>query len=285
MEDIIWRDTDYDLLQALDHEEYERIEEYSRSNQFNLFVKWINGKYSELRKSLRLGSALLHYFERAIQSSQKLKAVFRLGALLGTIESIEKKLIEHSQDQWVKARYDKELSSIKHFDEIIELLQNNTVLTHTELCEKMGLKTSTLTEAIKKVIDVGAVSSTPSGKYKLYSLTDEGRRLARNIHRDNLKNDKIDILEAFRNELQKVNDRDEAKRILESLVAETNGTAVFPGEVLKIVYNENGTMQRDSYYVQFFDIAENTSTKMIAARKNELSQNNYIEIGGKENIA
>ena len=99
-----------------------------------------------------------------------------MGAFLGSIESYGNILYEKKNEQLVIDRIYKEGHTIKYLDNIVRLLENHGGLTHAELCKYLMLKTSTLSEAIKKVKEAGVINIHSSGKYKIYSLSDIGIR-------------------------------------------------------------------------------------------------------------
>ena len=142
--------------------------------QEQLLFDWTGEKRQEVRKELKYDSALLAYIERFLKKLDSSRhAALRLGALLGTVESLERLQYEQNQTAWAEARFSKE--PVKHLREVVQALETHGTMTHTELSEYLKMNAPTLTEAMKKIVNTGVVQTSSIGKYKLYSLTDEGQ--------------------------------------------------------------------------------------------------------------
>lgn len=185
MEKSLWLDGEQTLQKLLETEQYSEMLDYSDDNRFILFSAYSDDKPDSLRKCLRLGSAILQRFSRYLQhQSEQLFAVFRIGALCGHVECLNRILYEKDRQLASKARHGREILYIKHVPQILNLLYKEGTLTHSELCDELVLKASTLTEIMKKIAPEELIDHVTSGKYKLYSLTDEGRLYAKQLQKD-----------------------------------------------------------------------------------------------------
>jgi len=171
-----------DLVQEFTSENYEKIICCADDAQRELIYHW-HVKDSLVAEQLILMSrSILNFWTDSIIKNRLWTALIRCGAWIGTLETIEKHIYEKNMDSWSQKRIYKNLLSIKHFDEILRLLEVKGVMTHGEMVEKLHLNnSSTLSEIIKKTRDFDIIDIKKSGKYKLYSLTDAGVRYARQI--------------------------------------------------------------------------------------------------------
>ena len=97
MNDDNWMKKNLNLGKAFSEGNFSEIIDYSDTNQKNLIECYINDDSASVEQSLRLGSALLHHFESGLQNEQQLYAIYRLGALLGTVEGFE--ALDHAKEQ------------------------------------------------------------------------------------------------------------------------------------------------------------------------------------------
>lgn len=100
MRDDIWLKKDLNLQKAFADGDFGLLMDYSDENQKNLMNQWMNREASFMNKMLRFGSTVLHRFENGLQNEQQLYAVFRMGALLGTVEGFEQIIYEKAQGEW-----------------------------------------------------------------------------------------------------------------------------------------------------------------------------------------
>ena len=196
MDKSLWLDDERPLRESFEAEQYPELLDYSDSNRFNLFAIHADGDIDFLRKSLRLGSAILQRFSRYLQKkSEQLFAVYRLGVLSGIVECMNHILYEEAQQLASITRHGREVLYIKHVPQILSALEDEGTLTHSELCNRLNLKPSTLTEIMKRIAPERLFNYVSSGKYKLYSLTDDGRRYARQLRKEDRSDDGIEHME------------------------------------------------------------------------------------------
>lgn len=180
------KDEPVELFQA---EEFEKLIKYAETNQKSLNTYWRNNSREDIQLFLKYATSKLSFFENFIQSCVQQFSAFKIGKLMGAVESYGKIIYEKEQDRLVVDRLYEEGHTVKYLDDIVKLLESHGGLTHAELCEHLSLKTSTLSEAIKKVLATGIVDFRSAGKYKIYSLTEEGIRYGKYI-----RNQKRDIV-------------------------------------------------------------------------------------------
>lgn len=280
MEDNIWLKKDLDLKQTFRNGEFDVLTAYSNENQKNLIHQWMNSESSVVNKMLRLGSAILHYFESVLQDERQLYAVFRTGALLGTIEGFEHIIHEKEQGEWIYKEFKEEISSIKHLEEVILILQLYGVLNHSEMCKQLDLKDSTLTEIMKKIEPTKLVQSERAGKYKLYTLTDAGRRLGMQLRKqrsDSMEREKLltKIKECFEQTL----DKKEFRRQVEEIFEKNSLGVIYSGDEVDIFYmDDNKKVRGDRYKINaalVTNIMNNSDKHVLMATKNIMSLNAF----------
>lgn len=181
MNDEFWLQKELDLRDALQHGDFETVINYASDNQQKILAEWMRLNKSEQCNIVRYGMMIMQYFEQHLLQTSKDAALFRLGALMGTLEVCDRFSYEESQEHRAEILYKEQVSSIKHLDEIILALELHGIMSHSELCEYLDLKESTLSEVMKKVNLTNLVASSKHGKYKLYRLTDAGRRLGKQL--------------------------------------------------------------------------------------------------------
>ena len=133
----------------------------------------------ELSEELRYNIPLIDSWKtKCVANDDWRRIIFEIGRLYGTMQLSSRICYEKKKDNQV---YETALSicGIRHFEEIISLLYNQRELTQTELCKDLQMKPSALSECIKKILDTNMIVCRRSGKYKVYTLTDDGLRFAK----------------------------------------------------------------------------------------------------------
>lgn len=259
MKDNIWVKKDLDLIQTFIDGEFDALIAYSDENQKNLIHQWENNKSSFVNKMLRFGSTILHYFENGLQAERQLYAVFRTGALLGTIEGFEHLIHEKEQGEWIYKEFKEELSSIKHLEDVILILELYGVLNHSEMCKQLDLKDSTLTEIMKKIEPTKLVQSTRAGKYKLYTLTDAGRRLGIQLRKQ--RSDSMgheEILSKIKVCFEQTVDKKKFRRQVEDIFEENSLGSFYSGNEVSMYYRDDDNKLRIDRYKIKAALATNT---------------------------
>lgn len=150
MDRKIWLEPKLDIKKALAEDEFDVLLQYASRNQQYVMEQWWSKDRMFLGKVLRFGASVLHRFEHQLQEHMKMWALFKLGSLMGTVESLNQLLREERQDEWSAKMFKEEILSVKHLDEIVLTARLYGLMSHAELSEILGLKASTLTEIMKK---------------------------------------------------------------------------------------------------------------------------------------
>ena len=126
-------------------------------------------------------------------------------------------------------------------------------LSQTQMCEMLSLQASTLSEALKKVRMTNLIQASPYGKYKLYSLTEDGQRYSQTLRRKRIytpgsKPSKLDVDAAIKT-LQLYLEDDETRDLCKERIQEELGVVVTPGTKLSLHDSEK-------HQITKFDVKE-----------------------------
>lgn len=180
----IWLNLEFDLETEFDRGSFEELMKYANSNELHLMRIWLSGNPSNIRKTLRLGTLLLNFFEDTISEDLKSLSAFKLGELSGHLECLNRILYETDQKDLAKGK----LETIKsmypeyshYFDNIIVVLfsNENVSILEQELLKKIPLSI----QELKKVLDVMVQNALINYYENIgYSLSDTGYQLAQSI--------------------------------------------------------------------------------------------------------
>jgi DNA-binding MarR family transcriptional regulator len=172
-----------DLRALIQQSRYQELINYAHEAKQEVFLKWLDGTSEELQQYLRYQSALLDEVPNLLRPEKSSFAFLLLGSLMGTVESFERAHYETQQSQWTWDRLQEEGTSIKHLSQVVQMLEVNGAMTHKELSSSLKMNPPTLSEAMKKILETGAVQVSSSGKYKIYTLTDAGLRYGRDLRK------------------------------------------------------------------------------------------------------
>lgn len=176
----VWEHMDILPEELLEKKDWNSIINYVSDNKDLVYDKWLREERNELNNTLNAGSFYLEYITEILKSRIHEHAILELGELLGTINLLKRIIYQEEQLEDSVNIAKKELSSIKHLDNIILLLESNGTLTHSSLAEKLDhMNASTLTENMKKIISWNLVYAQIYGRFKQYYLTDYGRAYAK----------------------------------------------------------------------------------------------------------
>ena len=180
--------SDMDIAQEFAAGSYEKIQSYAQKAQGELIHHWQSKDGEALEQMILRSRYMLDFWADSIADDSAWTALVRCGAWIGALETIESSLYEENMDAWLRRRIHKNISSIKHLTEIIQLLEVKGVATHGELVKDLHLNySSTLTEVIKKTADFELIDVRRAGRHKLYSLTDAGVRYARYLKQEKVE--------------------------------------------------------------------------------------------------
>lgn len=174
-------DTD-EYIRAFEGNDIETLSDYIQENQDYITTLSLGETdYEELSKTLQYGFMMLDDFkEKSINDDIK-RIFFEIGCLYGLMQ-LSSHICYEKKKEYRISESAVSYSRIKHFDDIISSLEDGQEMSHAQLGERLGLNASTLTECMKKVMRTNMIQKRRSGKYILYSLSDNGLRYAK-IHR------------------------------------------------------------------------------------------------------
>lgn len=230
---------------------------YAEERQQEIFVSWLEENEASFRGSLRYESTLLDEVSDYLRRDETSYAVFRMGSLMGTVESFGRIIYEQGQTQWAQVSLQKEIHQVKHLSEVIQALETHGPMTHAELSKYLGVKLSTLSEAMKKILETGAVQASVSGKYKIYTLTDSGLRYGRELRKRKQGGSPQDeAVRTLQDYFKNVNDEAESMAVrgkLRSILAEGPGVEIYPDDTVRLCYYSSidGKISSQNFRPQF----------------------------------
>ena len=179
MEKRIWYGDKKTISFAVSAKDYEALLQNFQDNIDN--ISMLTASRTDLNllsRTLQYGAIILDSYKDATVDDIEKRIIFELGRLYGVMHLSSLLCYEYKKNQKV---YDAVSSSleIKHLDDIVALLERHQVLTHSQICRHLGIKPSTLTECMKKVLATDLLDFRRIGKFKVYSLSDNGRRYAK----------------------------------------------------------------------------------------------------------
>lgn len=169
---ISWIYPELDFEDSYQEEKYEDMIRASEENAQLLLSLCKASKQQEMEENIRFGSIMLGYFVRSLQEDIEKQAILAAGKLLGYMETLDR--LQFAGDQKVAAAQRAKRLGTKHLDEVIFALETHGTLTQEELSKILQLQKSTMSEALKKIRETELVQASSYGKYKIYSLTEEG---------------------------------------------------------------------------------------------------------------
>lgn len=231
----IWMYPELDLEELYRNDQFETLIRVAAENTDLAMSHFRQANYEVLEKSVRLCSILASSLEGSIQAVSE-HALIAVGKLIGSIETLEKIQYENEQNRAVFKQ--SKLLGTKHLDRIVQLLATYGSLSQTQMCEMLSLQASTLSEILKKVRMTNLIQASPYGKYKLYSLTEDGQRYSETLRRKRIytpgsKPSKLDIDAAIKT-LQLYLEDDETQDLCKERIQEELGVVVAPGTKLSL---------------------------------------------------
>lgn len=221
LEKVKWISPEEDLEKLFRSEDYEKVIQLSEENKELLFDLYQENQKDCLHTSIRFGKFLLKYFKRQFCNELRSTAILSAGILMGYIELLDRIRFREEQNCRVldNARY----SGTKHLDEIVFALETHGNVSQKELSEILELQASTLSEILKKVRKTGFVRVAPYGKYKMYSLTDEGIRYGALLRkRKSEEPEYLQAIETISKYIENDNTKDECIKQLKKILNDGN---------------------------------------------------------------
>lgn len=233
--DTIWMYPELDLEELYRDGQFEKLIRVAVANVDLIMSHFRHSNYEVLEKSIRMGNLLAAGLEGSIQAVND-QALIAAGKLAGSIEILEK--IQYENEQNRAAFEQTKLLGTKHLDRVIQALETYGSLSQTQMCEILSLQASTLSEVLKKVRMTNLIQASPYGKYKMYSLTEEGMRYSENLRRKRIytpsnKPSKLDVDAAIKT-LQLYLEDEETRDLCRQRMQEELGVVVGPGTKLSL---------------------------------------------------
>ena len=162
-------------------------------------------------------------------------------------------------------------------------------MTHSEICQNLELKESTLSEIMKKAAPTNLIISTKAGKYKLYRLTDNGRYLSKQLRNPLPKvPTKKELLNYLEHYLETSPDEHSFREEINRLVQCPNKTTIkgelAPGDTFTIYHKPNTKIRKEEYRVTGLLNSENTGNLKIMAQKTKYDNIDIVNINPFSNI-
>ena len=265
----IWMHAQTNLLETLEKHEYVTLTQYASDNKEHIMDVWYNSDSSSFAQTVRYGNSQLKHFEHYLQKTSKDNAVFQLGSLMGVIQTL-KEFFHAKEEENLNAQiYQKQISSTKHLKDIILLLEAHGIMTHSEICQNLGLKESTLSEIMKKSASTNLILSTKAGKYKLYRLSDNGRHLSRQLRTSSPDTPDKETLLRLLSYYLKISQskdssfEDKVKELLESHDIEDPFVKITCNDTIKVKYSDNSRIQQEELKVMGFPLNQEKSSNNI----------------------
>lgn len=238
-----WIAPEIDFEELFQEKQYDKLICLAEEN-INLVRKLsVGSSADDLLRSVNLGISILSYFERSIQQSKDFLSLFLLGKLKGRLETLNEQHYNLQQDSIAEATG--RMAYTKYLDQIVSLLEMWGSMTQSELCERLDLQKSTLSEALKKVRETQLVAVHSMGKYKVYSLTDEGIRYGALQRKNKKKSLNVeDTLDALQKQLSQEESRDAIVQGLKRLLRENGSIILESGNAFQIMDREQRTKQK-----------------------------------------
>lgn len=238
-----WIAPEIDFEELFQEKQYDKLICLAEEN-INLVRKLsVGSSADDLLRSVNLGISILSYFERSIQQSKDFLSLFLLGKLKGRLETLNEQHYNLQQDSIAEATG--RMAYTKYLDQIVSLLEMWGSMTQSELCERLDLQKSTLSEALKKVRETQLVAVHSMGKYKVYSLTDEGIRYGALQRKNKKKSLNVeDTLDALQKQLSQEESRDAIVQGLKRLLRENGSIILESGNTFQIMDREQLTKQK-----------------------------------------
>ena len=168
------------VKEALLEKQYKELVDYSEKSRLRLLAAWSADNKPIVKKIINACEKTLRIFSEWIRKQNiESQMIYELGYLKGTVSSIRHVLFCEQKEEEAAFDYRSKLQYINHLADIVSVLEKEGSLSHSDLSQKLMMNQSTLSEAMKKILVENVISSTTSGKYKVYSLTDQGRHYAK----------------------------------------------------------------------------------------------------------
>lgn len=184
---VHWHEPKLDLVITFKEENFSKLNEYAKENILELMSIWLNEDIEASRKTLKLASSLLNYFEHFLEDTdEKSFAAFKLGEALGHVNCLNRICYEDQEDILIMQRYVFAKSVLSEFNElmlksILRLICNKQDVSLSELSKQFYLSSKDFEKILSTFELCGFINSYKSIMDVYYSLTDGGRRLVNQL--------------------------------------------------------------------------------------------------------
>ena len=170
---------DIDIANELKLKKYEKVIDYVELTQRELIKLWQTSDSNDLEHMILHTRNILNFCMDSVCQDKLCTALIRCGALIGTLETIQKIMYEKNMDLWLQNRMPNGITSNRNFLKIIQILHLNGVISHDEMIEKIqACDDPDFVTTINIMTDLQLINVTELGKNNSYSLTDAGVRYA-----------------------------------------------------------------------------------------------------------
>lgn len=167
-----------ELAKMFENSDFSQIYSYVEDKYIDILSRE-NENGEELGRLIHSESEEIGYFEDIVVSDNEMyRALFQMGVLMGALKIIAQRIYDKKQSSFIFEDVEQKYSGIKHLNDILLLLYSNSTMSHATLSSELGMQDSTMSECMKKVLATQLVSSTRSGKFKNYYLSEDGLRYA-----------------------------------------------------------------------------------------------------------
>lgn len=193
-------------------------------------------------------SQLKYFFMKEIQSNPQWRTIYNIGSLQGMVKLSKIVCSDRLHEECVLDESIFLTTKIRHLDDIVDFLYIHKQATHSDICEGLDLKNSTLSECMKKVLLTGLVNSRKSGLFKVYYLSQDGLVYARRISGERKQSVSQSLIEKnLTTFLEDVGVPEEDKKSLNSIFDRYLGPTVHNGDEVMLSLesgNESGKWNR-----------------------------------------
>ena len=241
-----WYETKKELMELFDEKDYDEIIRYVQDNSDILLSLIKKEVIKDSNGLLRYEKAIIDELaDEKICNNKEFESLYSLGFLSGIIKSCMCVAAEKRQLELLSVENEELYCRITYLDRVVEIVGKQKSISHTELAEELSIYSSTLSEAMKKILKTGLISYKRFGKYKLYSLTDKGVRYIRLLRKKNPV-----VLDQFANlfdEMIVFKERD-ARKIFQERVVESEQRINWSGKTGSCLMSQKKSLDADLKY-------------------------------------
>ena len=196
----IWLQSDLNLQEEFSQGNFSKLLEYAKQNELHLMSLVFNENGEPLAKSLRLSTSLLRYFEETLKQDEKAFTAFKLGALFGHIECLNRIGYEDSSNELALKAFDVAKTHMPFISEtklkglLFALfsegsmrkskLEEHSKSKHKFYDHVLAMELLELDYALTTFEGFGIIHCYSNFEDHLYSITDTGIRIVQQFKRE-----------------------------------------------------------------------------------------------------